>query len=53
MKFKTKKIIIFSLLILLLSISAASAHENIIADGNGAVTDIIGINHLMMDWMIV
>ena len=44
MKFKTK-IIIFSLLILLLSISAASAHENIIADGNGAVTDIIGINH--------
>ncbi|MEE0939144.1 hypothetical protein, partial [Methanobrevibacter sp.] len=44
MKFKTK-IIIFSLLILLLSISAASAHENIIADGNGTVTDIIGINH--------
>ena len=44
MKFKTK-IIIFSLLILLLSISAASAHENIIADGNDTVTDIIGINH--------
>ena len=44
MKFKTK-IIIFSLLILVLSISAVSAHENITIDGNDAVNDIIGINH--------
>ena len=46
MKFKTK-IVIFSLLILLLSISAASAHENIIADGNDAISDdVISVNHL-------
>ena len=44
MKSKTK-VIIFSLLILVLSISAASAHENITIDGNDAVNDIIGINH--------
>ena len=44
MKSKTK-IIIFSLLILVLSISAASAHENIIADGNDAVNDIMDINY--------
>jgi len=44
MKSKTK-VIIFSLLILVLSISAASAHENITIDGNDAVNDIISINH--------
>ena len=45
MKFKTK-IIIFSLLILVLSISAVSAHENMIADGNDTINnDVISINH--------
>uniref|UniRef100_UPI003866F3B6 hypothetical protein n=1 Tax=Methanobrevibacter sp. TaxID=66852 RepID=UPI003866F3B6 len=44
MKSKTK-VIIFSLLILVLSISAVSAHENIIADGNNVVNDIMDINH--------
>ena len=41
MKFKNR-IIIFSLLVLMLSISAASAHENIIADGNYAINDDMG-----------
>ena len=41
------KMIIFSLFILVLSISAASAHENIIADGNDAINDgMISIGNL-------
>ena len=40
------KIIIFSLLILVLSISAVSAHENVITDGNDAINDIISIDKL-------
>ena len=43
---KFKNIIIFSLLILVLSISAASAHENITTDVNDALNnDMISINH--------
>ena len=49
MKFKNK-IFIFSLLIFMLSISAASAHENMLADGNDAINnDIIGIGDLDND----
>ena len=45
MKFNNK-IIIFSLLVLMLSISAASAHENIIIDEHGAITDnVVTIDH--------
>ena len=46
MKFN-KKIIIFSLLVMMLTISAVAAHENVLTDGNNAINDdVIGIHHV-------